>query len=78
MNDRSVGYLGAWLLLMLLASGAVQPAQGDAPAAVAYFVRPDGGSTTQCNGRVDAPYPGSGSNLPCAWDHPFRALPPGA
>lgn len=81
MNDRSVGFLGAWLLLLVLASGAAQPAQGDvpaAPAAVAYFVRPDGGSTTQCNGRVDAPYPGSGSNLPCAWDHPFRALPPGA
>ena len=55
MNDRSVGFLGAWLLLLVLASGAAQPAQGDVPAAVAYFVRPDGGSTTQCNGRVSAP-----------------------
>ena len=42
-----------------------------------YYVRPDGGSTAQCTGLVDAPYPGSGTGQPCAWDHPFRALPPG-
>ena len=41
-----------------------------------YYVRPDGGSTTQCTGLADAPYTGASSN--CAWDHPFRALPPGA
>lgn len=40
------------------------------------YVRTDGGSTIQCSGRVDAPYPGGGTNQPCAWDHPFRALPP--
>jgi len=43
----------------------------------AYFVRPDGGSAEQCTGQVDSPYPGSGLDQPCAWDHPFRALPPG-
>ncbi|HBY96633.1 MAG TPA: hypothetical protein DEP84_22260, partial [Chloroflexi bacterium] len=43
---------------------------------IAYYVRPDGGSPTQCTGRVDAPYPGSGTGQPCSWDHPFRALPP--
>jgi hypothetical protein len=42
-----------------------------------YYVRPDGGDTIQCTGLVDAPYPGSGSGQLCAWDHPFRALPPG-
>lgn len=42
-----------------------------------YYVRPDGGSAQQCTGRTNAPYPGSGANQPCAWDHPFRALPPG-
>ena len=42
-----------------------------------YFVRADGGSTTQCTGTFDAPYPGFGVGQPCAWDHPFRALPPG-
>ncbi|MCK4450621.1 MAG: hypothetical protein KAX26_08520, partial [Anaerolineae bacterium] len=41
-----------------------------------YYVRPDGGSPEQCTGLVDAPYPGSGTAQPCAWDHPFRALPP--
>ncbi len=42
-----------------------------------YYVRTDGGDTGQCTGLVDAPYPGSGTGQPCAWDHPFRALPPG-
>lgn len=42
-----------------------------------YYIRPDGGSSEQCTGLVDAPYPGSGTSQPCAWDHPFRALPPG-
>ncbi|MBM3135179.1 MAG: hypothetical protein FJZ89_07835, partial [Chloroflexi bacterium] len=42
-----------------------------------WYVRPDGGSPEQCTGLVNAPYPGSGTGQPCAWDHPFRALPPG-
>jgi hypothetical protein len=44
--------------------------------AVTYYVRPDGGSAAQCTGIADAPYPGSGSAQPCAWNHPFQALPP--
>ncbi len=46
------------------------------PSATTYYIRPDGGSPHQCTGQVDAPYPGSGTGQPCAWDHPFRALPP--
>lgn len=42
-----------------------------------WFVSPDGGSLDQCTGLADAPYPGAGTGQPCAWDHPFRALPPG-
>ncbi len=42
-----------------------------------YYVRIDGGSASQCTGLVDTPYPGTGAARPCAWDHPFRALPPG-
>ena len=42
-----------------------------------YYVRPGGGDSTQCTGFADAPYPGSGQGQACAWDHPFRALPPG-
>ena len=41
-----------------------------------FYIRQDGGSQDQCTGLVDAAYPGSGQNQPCAWDHPFRALPP--
>lgn len=46
------------------------------PAGSIYFIRPDGGSLDECTGLVDAPYPGSGSSQPCAWNHPFQALPP--
>ncbi|WP_206859391.1 right-handed parallel beta-helix repeat-containing protein [Lysobacter changpingensis] len=40
-----------------------------------YYVRTDGGDDEQCNGRADAPYPGSGSGVDCAWRHPNYALP---
>ncbi len=46
-------------------------------AASTYFVRTDGGSASQCTGQADLPYPGSGTNQDCAWNHPFIALPPG-
>ncbi len=68
------------------AAGPAMPTQsvGQSPPAASlgafgrvYYVRPDGGSAEQCSGLADAPYPGSGSAQPCAWDHPFRALPPG-
>lgn len=42
-----------------------------------YYVRTDGGPPDRCTGRADAAAPASGSGLACAWDHPFRALPPG-
>ncbi|MFZ5918180.1 MAG: choice-of-anchor Q domain-containing protein [Chloroflexota bacterium] len=42
-----------------------------------YYVRTNGGDASQCTGLADAAYPGSGTGQPCAWDHPFRALPPG-
>ena len=55
----------------------IPPGLLDAPATWAgttYYVRPDGGSHAQCNGRFDAPYTGGSSD--CAWNHPFQALPP--
>jgi hypothetical protein len=45
-------------------------------SAITWYVRPDGGSSEECTGQADAPYPGSGTGQACAWDHPFRALPP--
>ncbi len=50
----------------------VAPAQTQG---LTYYVRPDGGSFEQCNGRADAPY--TGASQDCAWNHPFQALPPG-
>jgi len=46
-------------------------------AAATYYVRPDGGTCDQCTGQVDAAYPGSGTDQPCAWAHPFWALDTG-
>jgi hypothetical protein len=62
--------------ICLAACVAVAVSAGGA-AGVTYHVRPDGGSVARCNGLVDAPYPGAGGGHNCAWDHPFRALPPG-
>ena len=55
-------------ILMVGILGAIQ-VQG-----ATYYVRPDGGTATQCTGLADAPYPGSGENQPCAWNHPFWAI----
>src|SRR3989338_6584404 len=41
-----------------------------------YYVRPDGGTATQCTGLADAPYPGTGTGKPCAFNHPFWAHAP--
>ncbi|MBI4776306.1 MAG: right-handed parallel beta-helix repeat-containing protein [Deltaproteobacteria bacterium] len=41
---------------------------------VIYYVRTDGGTADQCTGLKDAPYPGFGTDQPCAWSHPFWAL----
>ncbi len=47
------------------------------PAGTTLYVRQDGGTAEQCTGMTDAPYPGSGTDQACAWNHPFLALPPG-
>ena len=47
-----------------------------ATAGITYFVRTDGGDPVRCTGAADAPDPGAGVGMACAWDHPFRALPP--
>ncbi len=64
------------LLLWLLLAPLCLLAWGASEAATTYYVRTDGGSNTQCTGRTDAKYPGSGSGQACAWKHPFYALPP--
>ena len=61
-------------------AGVPQPATlppASQSAVSAFYIRPDGGSAEQCTGLADAPYSGSGTAQSCAWDHPFRAFPPG-
>jgi len=68
-------------------NGSTPSEAGDAPpvppsatvssSSAIFYIRTDGGNAEQCSGLADAPYPGSGSNQACAWDHPFRAFPPG-
>lgn len=58
-------------------SSIIQNAPVSQSGGVTYYVRSDGGTAEQCTGLKDAAYPGSGSSQPCAWNHPFQALPPG-
>ncbi len=39
-----------------------------------WYIRLDGGTNTQCTGTTNAPYPGSGSGMPCAFNHPYQML----
>lgn len=42
--------------------------------ATTWYIRTDGGTATQCTGRANAAYPGTGSGQPCAFNHPFWLL----
>lgn len=42
--------------------------------ATIWYVRTDGGNPSQCSGTTNAAYSGSGSNQPCALNHPAWAL----
>jgi len=67
--------IGFALIVMAVLTFSLGPSAHAQPYNT-YYVRSDGGSVDQCTGLVDAAYPGSGTAQPCAWDHPFRALPP--
>lgn len=60
--------------VVLLACIACLPADS---LAATYYVRTDGGPPNRCTGLANAPAAAGGSGQACAWDHPFRALPPG-
>lgn len=72
LGARTVRAASLPVLALVAVLGSAQPAQ-----AATFHVRADGGDTSQCTGRADAAYPGSGSQQACAWKHPFMALPPG-
>jgi len=66
-NSRKLSKLFVSLSLGLAAIGSAH--------AATYYVRTDGGDASQCNGRADAAYPGSGTAQNCAWKNPNIALP---
>jgi Putative Ig domain len=39
-----------------------------------WHIRQDGGNNVQCTGTTNAAYPGSGTGMPCAYNHPFQML----
>ena len=60
-------------------SGAAPPPPPPPPPPAAggpYYVRPKGGTPTQCTGQTNADYPGSGTGQACAYSHLFFLLPP--
>lgn len=74
-KERSVWAYHSLFVSCVLLIGLVVPSR--AYGSTSWYVRSDGGSAAQCTGRVNAAYAGSGLNQPCAWSHPFYALPPG-
>lgn len=69
--------LAALAALCAASSATAQRRPPPAPVdhGTTYYVRTDGGSATQCTGRADAPYPGSGTARACAWSSLHVALP---
>ena len=39
-----------------------------------WYIRADGGTNTQCTGKTNAAYPGSGTGQACAFNHPYQML----
>lgn len=58
------------LLLAFLFILSMSSVASAALSGTVYYVRPDGGTSTQCTGLIDAPYSGTGSAQPCALSHP--------
>src|SRR3989338_3731735 len=72
MNGSSIkNYFLGLFIASTVCLGLAAPAYG-----ATYFVRLDGGSATQCTGKADLPYPGSGTLQNCAFNHPNWALAP--
>jgi hypothetical protein len=57
-----------------VAISIVVAAQQQAGSGTTWYIRLDGGTAVQCSGTTNAPYPGSGTGLACAFSHPFWLL----
>jgi hypothetical protein len=49
-------------------------ATATAGSGTTWYIRQDGGTNTQCTGKTNAAYSGSGTNQACAFNHPFQML----
>jgi len=52
---------------------AVEPPQ-QSSSGTTWYIRTDGGTNTQCTGKTNAAYPGSGTAQECAFNHPYQML----
>jgi len=66
MDKPNLFIVTAVCALLMVIAGSVQ--------AATYYVRTDGGTTSQCTGSADAPYAGTGTNQACAFNHPFWGI----
>jgi Putative Ig domain len=57
-----------------VAISIVVAAQQQTGSGKIWYIRLDGGTAAQCSGTTNAPYPGSGTGLACAVNHPFWLL----
>ncbi len=57
-----------------IATSIVVAAVQTAGSGTTWYIRLDGGTNTQCTGTTNAPYPGSGTAMPCAYNHPYQML----
>ncbi|MBF0511863.1 MAG: hypothetical protein HQL13_06005, partial [Candidatus Omnitrophica bacterium] len=62
------------IILGILVLMGVSILWADSSCATTWYVRDGGGNATQCTGTTNAIYPGSGTNQPCAFNHPRYVL----
>ena len=72
-NQCSIVYGGETVKRILLGLIAVLALSGSA-SATTFYIRVDGGTQTQCTGTTNSPYPGVGTGVACALNHPFELL----
>jgi hypothetical protein len=52
----------------------VAAAQASTGTGTVWHIRQDGGNNVQCTGTTNAPYPGSGTGVACAYNHPYQMM----
>jgi hypothetical protein len=68
-NGSPVQTKSAAVAIVVAAAGPAQTGPG-----TIWHIRQDGGNNVQCTGTTNAPYPGSGTGVACAYNHPYQML----